>query len=244
MILRMPDENVLEIKSLMKRYGTFTAVDHISFSVKKGEIVGLLGPNGAGKSTTIQMLLGLLTPTSGKIHYFGLDFSANRLAILGRINYLSAFNTLQGKITVEQNLRVFADAYNVQQPTQKINELLEYFGVDHLKKERYDDISAGQRTRVNLVKAFLNDPELVLMDEPTASLDPDIVDKVLTMIENLKKQRQLAILFTSHNMQDVERICDRVIFLAHGKIVREAQTKDLPSLHKLFLQIAREEPES
>jgi ABC-2 type transport system ATP-binding protein len=240
----MAKETVLEIKGLVKRYGKFTAVDNIEFSIKKGEVVGLLGPNGAGKSTTIQMVLGLLTPTSGQIRYFDMDFNSHRREILNRINYLSAFNTLQGKITVEQNLRVFATAYGVEKPTVKINELLDFFGVSQLKKETYDDISAGQRTRVNLVKAFLNDPELVLMDEPTASLDPDIVDKVLTMIEKLKRQRQLTILFTSHNMQDVERICDRVIFLSHGKIVREAKTKDLPSLHDLFLQIAREEPES
>lgn len=240
----MSTNTVLEINDLVKKYGKFVAVDTINFSIKKGEVVGLLGPNGAGKSTTIQMLLGLLTPTSGLISYFGMDFKKHRMEILNRINYLSAFNTLQEKITVEQNLRVFADAYRVKQPNQKIDELMEYFGVVRLRKERYGDISAGQRTRVNLVKAFLNDPELILMDEPTASLDPDIVDKVLTMIEKLKKQRHLTILFTSHNMQDVERICDRVIFLAQGKIVHEAQTKELPSLHKLFLQIAREESES
>jgi ABC-2 type transport system ATP-binding protein len=240
----MATETVLEVRDLLKHYGTFTAVDNIRFSINKGEVLGFLGPNGAGKSTTIQMLLGLLTPTAGQIKYFGMDFNNQRQEILGRINYLSAFNTLQGKITVEQNMRVFAAAYKVEKPKQKINELLDYFGVSQLKSERYDDISSGQRTRVNLAKAFLNDPELVLMDEPTASLDPDIVDKVLTMIEDLKKQRQLTILFTSHNMQDVERICDRVIFLAHGKIVREARTKDLPSLHDLFLQIAREEPEA
>lgn len=239
----MNNETVLEVKKLVKRYGTFTAVDTIDFSMEKGEIVGLLGPNGAGKSTTIQMLLGLLTPSSGHIRYFGMDFGKHRQKILARINYLSAFNTLQDKITVEQNLRVFAAAYNVKHPVQKIDELLDYFGVAQLKKERYADISAGQRTRVNLAKAFLNDPELILMDEPTASLDPDIVDKVLGMIEDLKRERQLAILYTSHNMHDVERICDRVIFLSHGKIVRQAPTKELPSLHKLFLQIARKEPE-
>lgn len=240
----MNTEIALDVSGLVKRYGLFTAVDDIDFSIKKGEVIGLLGPNGAGKSTTIQMLLGLLTPTSGKISYFGLDFNTQRLEILDRINYLSAFNTLQGKITVEQNLRVFAASYKVKSPKQKIDELLEYFGVSQLKSERYDDISAGQRTRVNLAKAFLNDPELVLMDEPTASLDPDIVDRVLGMIEHLKKERQLTILYTSHNMHDVEHICDRVIFLAHGKIVRQAHTKDLPSLHNLFLQIARDEPES
>jgi ABC-2 type transport system ATP-binding protein len=235
---------VLEVQGLVKRYGQFTAVDAIDFSVARGEVLGLLGPNGAGKSTTIQMLLGLLTPTAGKISYFGQDFDGDRRTILQRINYLSAFKTLQEKITVDKNMQVFAAAYNLDRPRQKIDELLDYFGVLQLKNERYGDISAGQRTRVNLTKAFLNDPELILMDEPTASLDPDIVDRVLTMIEDLKKQRHITILYTCHNMQDVERICDRVIFLSHGRIVRQAAPRDLPSLHKLFLQIAREEPEA
>ena len=135
-------------------------------------------------------------------------------------------------------------AYDVKNAKTKINELLDFFGVLQLANERYDDISAGQRTRVNLAKAFLNDPELVLMDEPTASLDPDIVDKVLGMIEQFKAEKQLSILFTSHNMDEVARVCDSVIFLSHGKIVRQAPTKDLPSLHNLFLEIAREGEES
>lgn len=239
----MKKQAILTVNNLTKRYDDFLAVDAINFAINKGEVVGLLGPNGAGKSTTIQMLLGLLTPSAGTISYFGLDFKKDKRAILQRINYLSAFNTLQEKITVMQNLLVFAAAYGVTDPLQKIEELLEYFGVTHIKNSTYGDISAGQRTRVNLVKSFLNDPELILMDEPTASLDPDIVDKVLTMIEHLKKERQITILYTSHNMYEVERICDKVIFLAHGRIVREAAPKDLPNLHDLFLEIARGEPE-
>lgn len=235
-------DTVLSVKGLTKHYDSFVAVNNIDFEIKRGEIVGLLGPNGAGKSSTIQMLLGLLTPSAGKIEYFSKDLDTHRLEILRKINYLSAFNTLQNKVTVEQNLRVFAMAYGVSKPSQKISELLDYFGVAHLKHEIYLNISAGQRTRVNLAKAFINDPELVLMDEPTASLDPDIVDKVLGMIEQFKREKQLSILYTSHNMPEVERICDRVIFLSHGKIVREAAPKDLPSLHSLFLQIAREGP--
>ncbi|HSX24125.1 MAG TPA: ABC transporter ATP-binding protein [Candidatus Saccharimonadales bacterium] len=237
-------ETVLSVKGLTKHYGAFVAVDAIDFHIGRGEIVGLLGPNGAGKSSTIQMLLGLLTPSGGQITYFGKDFNKHRIEILARINYLSAFNTLQNKITVAQNMRVYASAYNVNNPHKKIDELLDFFEIMHLKNERYLEISAGQRTRVNMAKAFLNDPELVLMDEPTASLDPDIVDKVLTMIELFKRERQLSILYTSHNMTEVERICDRVIFLSHGKIVREAAPKDLPSLHTLFLQIAREGTEA
>jgi ABC-2 type transport system ATP-binding protein len=233
-------EKVLAVKGLTKHYGSFVAVNNIDFELHRGEIVGLLGPNGAGKSSTIQMLLGLLTPSAGQIEYFNKDFTKHRIDILHRINYLSAFNTLQERSSVEENMRVFAIAYNVKNSSRKISELLDYFGVAHLCNERYQNISAGQRTRVNLAKAFLNDPELVLMDEPTASLDPDIVDKVLGMIEQFKRERQLSILFTSHNMHDVERICDRVIFLSHGKIVQQASPKDLPSLHDLFLQIARE----
>lgn len=230
---------VLSVKGLTKHYGKFVAVDNIDFKLERGEVIGLLGPNGAGKSTTIQMLLGLLTPSAGKIEYLGKDFDQNKQEVLSKINYLSAYNTLQGKISVMENMKVFALAYDVKHPKIKIEQLLDFFGVLHLANERYDDISAGQRTRVNLAKAFLNDPELVLMDEPTASLDPDIVDKVLSMIEQLKKEKQLSILFTSHNMDEVARVCDSVIFLSHGKIVRQAPTKDLPSLHKLFLEIAR-----
>lgn len=237
-------ETVLAVKGLTKRFGSFTAVNNIEFTLARGEVIGLLGPNGAGKSSTIQMLLGLLTPTAGQIEYFHKDFVQHRLHILGKINYLSAFNTLQERITVSQNMRVFALAYDVKKPEQKADELLDYFGILHLKNSRYDTLSAGQRTRVNLAKAFLNDPELVLMDEPTASLDPDIVDRVLGMIEQFKKERQLSILYTSHNMHEVERISDKVIFMSHGKIVRQAPTKDLPSLHDLFLEIARDDTEA
>ncbi len=231
---------VLRIDGLAKYYGDFNAVDHISFAIQKGEVLGLLGPNGAGKSSTIQMLLGLLTPSAGTINYFGKDFARHRLEVLQRINYLSAYNTLQHRNTVVQNLKVFATLYNVKHADAKIRELLEYFGVGHLIEQRYDSLSAGQRTRVNLAKCFLNEPELILMDEPTASLDPDIVDKVLSMIERLKAERQLSLLFTSHNMQEVERVCDRVIFMSKGQIVKEAKTADLPSLHKLFIDIARQ----
>lgn len=234
----------LSVKGLTKHYGLFKAVDNIDFSIEQGEVVGLLGPNGAGKSSTIQMLLGLLTPSGGSIEYFGQDFNKHRLSVLQRINYLSAYNTLQGKITVGENMNVFARLYHTENADKKIKELLDYFGVLHLTKEHYDDISAGQRTRVNLAKAFLNDPELVLMDEPTASLDPDIVDKVLGMIEQFKQERKLSILYTSHNMDEVARVCDQVIFLSHGKIVRQAPTKELPDLRDLFLEIAREGEES
>lgn len=221
------NEAVLAVRKLTKDYNTYRAVDGVSFELKRGQVLGLLGPNGAGKSTTIQMLTGITLPTSGSIHYFGRDFAKHRQAGLQRINFASAYNTLQGRISVRENLTVFAGLYGVAKPKQKIAELLDYFEIGRLAGHKYWDLSAGERTRVNLSKALLNDPEIILMDEPTASLDPDIADKTLTLIENLRRDRELSILFTSHNMAEVERICDEVIFLDRGKIV----SHDTPANH-------------
>lgn len=212
---------VLEITDLLKDYGEYRAVDRISFSIEKGQAMGLLGPNGAGKSTTIQMLLGVTERTSGTIKYFGKDFPKYRQECLQRINFSSAYNTLQDRLSVTENLQVFAALYQVKNPRQKIAELLDYFDMNRMAKQRYKNLSAGERARVNLSKALLNDPELILMDEPTASLDPDIADKTLRLIEELRRDRGISILFTSHNMAEVERICDEVIFLDRGKIVSQ-----------------------
>lgn len=221
-------KNVLEINNLLKHFGSsdggFTAVDDITFSIKEGEVMGFLGPNGAGKTTTIHMLLGITSISSGEIKYFGKDFFENRQVSLQRINFASAYNTLMGRISVWENLRVFAQSYAVKNPKEKIKELLDYFEITHLSNQRYWDLSAGQKTRVNIVKSLLNDPELLLLDEPTASLDPDIADKTLSLIEDLKKSRHISILFTSHNMSEVTRVCDQVIFIEKGKIV----AKDTP----------------
>ena len=203
---------VLNVTKLTKDYDTYRAVDAVSFHIQRGQVMGLLGPNGAGKSTTIQMLLGITLPTSGRIEYFGRDFGRHRQAGLQRVNFASAYNTLQGRLSVKENLLVFAGLYSVPAPMRKIAELLEYFEIATLANTKYRDLSAGERTRVNLAKALLNDPELILMDEPTASLDPDIADKTLTLIEQLRQSQGLSILFTSHNMAEVERICDEVIF--------------------------------
>jgi ABC-2 type transport system ATP-binding protein len=212
-------EMVLEVENLVKKYREFRAVDGISFSVPRGKVIGFLGPNGAGKTTTIQMLLGITLANGGTIKYFGKDFVENRLESLQRINYTSAFNTLLGRITVFENLLVFAGLYQIKNAKEKVRGLLKYFEIEDLSGEFYYHLSAGQKTRVNLVKALVNDPELILMDEPTASLDPDIADKTLSLIEQLKKERNVAILYTSHNMNEITRICDEVIFLDHGKIV-------------------------
>ncbi len=220
-------ENVLEVRHLAKNYGDFRAVDDISFSVPRGKIIGFLGPNGAGKTTTIQVLLGTTLANGGTISYFGQDFITHREACLQRINAASAFNTLMGKISVWENLYVFAELYRADNPKKKIEQLLEQFEISDLSDDLYKDLSSGQKTRVNICKALLNDPELLLMDEPTASLDPDIADKTLSLIEQLRRDRNLSILYTSHNMNEITRICDEVIFLDHGKIVAHDTPQNL-----------------
>jgi ABC-2 type transport system ATP-binding protein len=217
----LPPSNVLEVTNLTKRYGAFTAVDHISFALQKGKIVGLLGPNGAGKTTTIQMLVGITLPDGGRVCYFGLDLHQHREECLQRINFSSSYNMLQNRITVWENLIVFASLYRIKRPEKKIREMGEYFGITDLMNQRFLTLSAGQKTRVNLVKALLNDPEVILMDEPTASLDPDIADRTLSLIESLRASRELSIVYTSHDMDEVTRICDEVIFLDRGRIVAQ-----------------------
>ena len=214
-------EAVLEVGDLVKDFGRFRAVDRVSFAVPRGKIVGLLGPNGAGKTTTIHMLLGIITPTSGRITYFGKEFFSHRQECLGRINYASSFNTLQGRISVWENLLVYAHLYGLKKPGAKIRELAAYFQIGGLLDTRYWNLSAGQKTRVNLIKALLNDPELILMDEPTASLDPDIADKTLSLIEEARQASAVSMLYTSHNMNEVNRICDEVIILDQGRIVAQ-----------------------
>lgn len=212
---------VLEVQNLSKSFAGFTAVDDVSFALEKGEILGLLGPNGAGKTTTIHMLLGITKHNGGTIRYFGKDFARHRVESLQRMNSASAFNTLLGRITVRENLLVFAELYQVSNAQKKIDALLERFEINDFANSIYWSLSSGQRTRVNLAKCLLNEPEIVLMDEPTASLDPDIADKTLSLIEELRRERQLSIVYTSHNMTEVTRLCDRVIFLDRGKIVAQ-----------------------
>ncbi len=210
---------VIKVDNLIKEFGSFRAVDDISFVVPRGKIVGFLGPNGAGKTTTIHILLGITSATSGNISFFGKDYSSHKQEILKRINFTSAFNTLQGRITVWENFVVFSLLYGIKNYKEKVEELAEYFEATSLLNKRYLDLSSGQKTRINIIKSLLNDPEVILMDEPTASLDPDITDKTLSLIEKLQDDRNLTLLYTSHNMDEITRICDDVIFLDHGKIV-------------------------
>lgn len=211
--------DILKVKNLTKKFGSFTAVNNISLDLKEGEILGLLGPNGAGKTTMIQMLLGITIPTSGTIHYFDKDFFKHSQYCLSRLNFTSAFNNLQGRNSVWENLQVFANLYNVENYIPKIKKLINHFEMENFIYKRYFDLSTGQKTRANFIKALINDPKIILMDEPTASLDPDIADKTLTFIEELRKERPITILYTSHNMSEVTRVCDRVIFMDKGQIV-------------------------
>lgn len=215
---------ILKVSRLAKQYGSFRAVKGVSFSVKKGQVIGLLGPNGAGKTTITHMLLGITLPDAGRIAYFGREFFANRQSILQRINFTSAYSLLQGHITVRENLRVFAELYEVDQPAARAEKLIELFEMKPFADKKIWWLSSGQKMRANLAKSLINDPEIVLMDEPTASLDPDIADKTVGLIEELRAQRQLSLLYTSHNMTEVSRLCDEVIFLDHGEIV----AKDTP----------------
>ncbi len=210
---------VLSVKHLTKQYGDFLAVDHISFEIEEGQILGLLGPNGAGKSTTIQMLLGLTDKDGGEIQYFGRNFDTEREYCLSRINFASTYAELNIRMTVYQNLRIYAGLYNVRDYKQRITELTSILEIEECIDKQFWHLSAGQKTRVILAKSLLNRPRLLLMDEPTASLDPDIVSKVIKLIKSLQEKENITILFTSHNMDEVSQLCDSVAFLAQGKIV-------------------------
>ena len=236
----------ITIRDLAKRFGDIAAVDGLSFSVAAGEIFGLLGPNGAGKTTTIQLLLGLTTPTAGEIRILGRTMPRDRLAILQRVNFSSAYISLPSNLTVRQNLRVFAGLYGVRNPGKKIDELLDLFEVADSSEKATGALSSGQLTRVNLCKALLNDPEILFLDEPTASLDPDIADKVRTALQKLQRERGVTILYTSHNMREVEVLCDRVLFLSRGRAVAQGPPRDViaraqsASLEDVFIAIARD----
>lgn len=238
--------DILEVKNLVKKFGKVTAVDQLSFSIKEGEFTGLLGPNGAGKTTTIQMILDLITPTSGSIHLFGMDMKHHREEILSKVNFSSPYVALPGNLKVSENLATFARLYGVKDVKKKINELVDFFEIRNLLPKMTASLSTGQLTRLNLTKALLNDPKLLLLDEPTASLDPDIADKTRVMLKRIQKERGVTILYTSHNMAEIDELCDRVIFIQLGKLKDDATPKDLvkkygrKDLNEVFLAIARE----
>lgn len=210
---------VLEVKNLTKKFGKFTAVDNISFSIGSGEVLGVLGPNGAGKTTTIQMLLGVMEPVTGEIRYFGKEFNSHRSEILKEINFASTYISLPENFTVYEILNLFARLYEIDKRDLRIKKLLNEFQLEHLIKRRYDDLSAGEKTRLVLTKAFLNYPKIILLDEPTASLDPEIAKIVRDFLKKQQKEYNVSILLTSHNMSEVEELCDNILILNHGKVV-------------------------
>jgi ABC-2 type transport system ATP-binding protein len=238
---------ILEADRLVKTFGDSVALDGLSFRVGTGESLGLLGVNGAGKTTAMNLLLGLTTPTSGSIKVFGLDLWQHRIEILRQVNFSSAYTSLPSNLLVWQNLAVFARLYRVPRPKQRVEELLELLDITHLRKSVTGRLSAGESTRVNLAKALLNEPRLLLMDEPTASLDPDIADRVRKLLRMLQKEKGLSILYTSHNMRDIEEVCDRLIFLHGGKVLAEGTPEDVKSrfnqnsLEDFFIGVARGE---
>lgn len=239
-------EAVLEVKDLRKNYGDTVAVENISFSVKKGEIVGLLGPNGAGKTTTISSILGVLEPTSGTIHIDGIDVLTHRSEALMRTNFAAVYAHLPGNLTVAQNLYIFGLLYGVLDLKDRIPEILREYELERFAKTRAGLLSSGEQTRVSLAKAMLNRPRLLLLDEPTASLDPSTARTIRDRIRAFATAGEGGVLWTSHNMHEVEAVCDRVLFLSHGRILIEGNPKTLATEHgkknleDLFITIARE----
>ncbi|PIZ71606.1 MAG: ABC transporter ATP-binding protein [Candidatus Portnoybacteria bacterium CG_4_10_14_0_2_um_filter_39_11] len=218
---------ILSVKNLQKKFGQYTAVENLSFDIHQGEILGLLGPNGAGKTTTIQMLLGVMEPDRGEIIVFNQNFKKHRQEIMRKTNFSSAYISFPGSLYVDENLKIFAKLYNVKNAKQKIDDLLVMLDISELKKKAFYTLSSGQKTRAVLAKALLNNPKLLLLDEPTASLDPEISHKIRNILRHLTKENGVAILYTSHNMAEVEALCDRVIFLNHGKIIAQGTPAEL-----------------
>lgn len=241
---------VLSVESLTKRYGPVLALDGVSFQVGPAEIVGLLGPNGAGKTTTINMVLGVLEPTSGTIGIEGVDLGRRREQALQRTNFAAVYAPLPGNLTVYQNLRVFGLIYGVPDLRDRIEESLERFHLAPFRNSKCGVLSSGEQTRVALAKAMLNRPRLLLLDEPTASLDPSMAGDIRRRIRAFADEGTGGVLWTSHNMYEVEEVCDRVLFLSRGRVLLEGDPRQLPGLHghrtleELFLDVARRSPDA
>ena len=242
----MNQAKILTVENLKKSYGDVTAVDGVSFSVIEGEIVGLLGPNGAGKTTTIDMILGLVEPSGGTVRIFGKNFAAHRREILGKVNFAAVYAALPGNLTVAENLYMFGLLYDVAHPRERARELAAEFDLTKFLHTKAGMLSSGEQSRLHLAKSLLNSPRLLLMDEPTASLDPSTAEIMRERIRRYVRETNAAILWTSHDMHEVERVCDRVLFISHGKILLEGKPKELPGaygkkdLEELFIAVARE----
>ena len=233
-------------EGLTKRYGEVLAVDGLSFTLPAGSTLGLLGGNGAGKTTTIGMVMGLISPSAGTVRVLGADMARDRYRVLGRMNFESPYVDMPHRLTVRQNLRVFAMLYGVRDPESRIEALAESLALGDFLDRQAGLLSAGQKTRVALAKALVNEPEVLLLDEPTASLDPDTADWIRGRLEDYKSRRRAAILLASHNMAEVERLCDRVVIMRRGEVVADDTLPgvlarfDRDSLEEVFLDVARE----
>jgi len=241
-----PSDVVVEVKGLTKLFKTLRAVNNVTFHVRRGEILGLLGPNGAGKTTIIHMLLGLTTPSAGSIRIFNRDLAREREEILKEVNFSSTYVSMPYSLTVRESLRVFARLYDVRAKEQKIIRVLETFEMEGLKDKQIRSLSSGLLTRLNLAKSLSNDPKVLFLDEPTASLDPDIADKTRSLLRKIKTEQGISILYTSHNMKEMEEISDRIIFLNRGRIIAQGRPPDVirsfnrNSLEEVFLKVTRE----
>ena len=238
----------IEINNLNKQYNNILAVKNINFKINKGSIVGLLGPNGCGKTTTIGMMLGLIKPTSGTVFINGLNIENenNRTKILEKVNFISPYVELPKKLTVEENLKVYGKLYGVNNLQDKISDLMKQLNLFELKKRKTGELSSGQKNRVSLAKALINEPEILFLDEPTASLDPDVGDYIRTYLENFASKKDTTILLASHNMNEVERLCNEVMMMKNGKIIDKGTCSSLINKHgrknleETFLKIVRE----
>ena len=241
--------NSIEVINLSKKYKSKEAVNNINFKINENEIVGLLGPNGCGKTTTIGMILGLLKPTSGKVLINGMDIEKNKISLLNKMNFISPYIELPKKLTVRQNLIVYGKLYNIKNPNERIVYLSNKLRLDELLDKITGELSSGQKNRVSLAKALINDPSVLLLDEPTASLDPETGDFVRTFLENYKKERRISVLLASHNMDEVKRLCGTVLMMKDGSIVNSGTPDHLikkygrKNLEEVFLEIARNKNE-
>ena len=238
----------IEIKNLNKSYEDFKAVKNLNFKIDTGSIIGLLGPNGCGKTTTIGMILGLIKPTTGQILVKGknVENETNRIEVLEKMNFISPYVELPKKLTVKENLVVYGRLYGVKDLNLRIDELVEDLNLKELKNRKTGELSSGQKNRVSLAKSLINNPEILLLDEPTASLDPDTGDYIRSYIENYSIKNKTTILLASHNMNEVERLCSKVMMMKDGIIIDQGTCKDLISKHgrinleDTFLKIVRE----
>jgi len=237
---------VLRVSHLRKQFGDFTAVEDVSFSIQPGEILGLLGPNGAGKTTTIHMLLGLITPTAGAIEMFGMELAAHREQILQQVNFSSTYISMPMALTVEENLWVVGRLYGLSDIHRRVDDIVKKLEMEEFRQKVTRKLSSGQMTRLTLAKALLTEPKILFLDEPTASLDPDIAHKIRALLKEERRSVGLSILYTSHNMREMEEMSDRIIFLQRGKIVAEGTARAIiarfgqADLEEVFLKLARE----